>query len=444
MITLIIIGYTPNLTYSSSQTLIYVNPSSTLVKVGENFTINVDVQNAPEFNVFGFKLSYNTSVLDVLKVEQKLPWTCVYEVSEADGNIDAYGMGSNIGGNQTLASITFNATSIGRSALDLYQTYLVLNTIEIQHSSIDGYAYVGTLSINLMTDKNSYYLEHIVQINGTLHADGLQICDGLIAIELQNSNSEHMIFRTLTTGGISPIYRKITILTVFPCDKYGNPKNTFSAGTPLYFNATLKNLSQEDLPVRLAAIVYSADGRPIGYATMKTSCFASGTTMSWRPIIDLPSTAANGIATIYVNAYSDYPSEGGTPYCPEKNATFLLSSSVAGSGSVPPSLSENGTYFTAFRLPLGKGLGPFKVYVSSEYSTQKAYNLKTFNATLQGDIDGDGFVYVNDLDAFGRAWYTRLGEDPNYNPKADFDGDGIIYVDDLDIFGRNWYKKAWE
>jgi hypothetical protein len=67
----------------------------------------------------------------------------------------------------------------------------------------------------------------------------------------------------------------------------------------------------------------------------------------------------------------------------------------------------------------------------------------TIKIKIQGDVDGDGFVYVDDLDLFGRAWYTNL-EDPNYNPEADFDGDGTIYVTDLDIFGRNWYKTAWE
>jgi hypothetical protein len=61
--------------------------------------------------------------------------------------------------------------------------------------------------------------------------------------------------------------------------------------------------------------------------------------------------------------------------------------------------------------------------------------------TLAGDFDGDGFVYVDDLNIFGWAWYTRLG-DPNYNPLCDFDNDGLIYVDELDVFGRNWYKHA--
>lgn len=61
---------------------------------------------------------------------------------------------------------------------------------------------------------------------------------------------------------------------------------------------------------------------------------------------------------------------------------------------------------------------------------------------LLGDIDRDGFVYVNDLDLFGKAWYTRLG-DPNYNPDCDFDNDGFIWVNDMDVFGRNWCKKAW-
>jgi hypothetical protein len=60
--------------------------------------------------------------------------------------------------------------------------------------------------------------------------------------------------------------------------------------------------------------------------------------------------------------------------------------------------------------------------------------------TIAGDLDCDGFVFLTDLDIFGRSWYKALG-DPDYNPNCDFDGNGQVFLSNLDIFGRNWYSS---
>jgi hypothetical protein len=53
-------------------------------------------------------------------------------------------------------------------------------------------------------------------------------------------------------------------------------------------------------------------------------------------------------------------------------------------------------------------------------------------AAVRGDLDGDGDVDANDLQAF-RAVLGKSQGDPGFNPAADFDGDGRITINDLRI-----------
>jgi hypothetical protein len=425
-------------TYSSSQTLIYVTPPLVLTEVGENFTINVDVENAPDFNSFSFQLKYNTSILDTLEVEIQVPLACEYAVNETNGNILVYGWSvtSTVSGNLTLASIKFNATLMGRSNLDLYDTYFTIEGSEIQHDSIDGYMDTNlTLSINVGTDKDFYYPEHIIQVNGTLYIGGFLISDGLVAVELDDPDHEPILFRTLTTGEIGQENWKIKI------PKFDVLQSSVIAGYNVYLNITVENLSEDNLPLVIAFTLYDVDGYPIGYTYIQDPCFVNGTTMWYECSICTPDTAPNGTATLYANVYSGFPRVNGTPYCLEKSASFLILSSIPSEGTSIPPQNGNESYYTAFKLPLGKGYGTFNVHVSSEYKMRKAYSQTAFNATLLGDIDRDGVVYLNDLDLFGRAWYTSEG-DSNYNPDCDFDNDGLVYLTDLNAFGKNWYKQA--
>jgi len=56
------------------------------------------------------------------------------------------------------------------------------------------------------------------------------------------------------------------------------------------------------------------------------------------------------------------------------------------------------------------------------------------------DIDGDGKVYVGDLDIIGRALNACEGSS-SYNPKADFDGDGCVTNTDYNFLSKYWYKN---
>jgi hypothetical protein len=53
-------------------------------------------------------------------------------------------------------------------------------------------------------------------------------------------------------------------------------------------------------------------------------------------------------------------------------------------------------------------------------------------AAVRGDLDGDGDVDANDMQAF-RAVLGKSQGDPGFNSAADFDGDGRITINDLRI-----------
>jgi len=54
-----------------------------------------------------------------------------------------------------------------------------------------------------------------------------------------------------------------------------------------------------------------------------------------------------------------------------------------------------------------------------------------------GDINRDGIIDDQDSNLMQAAWRSKPG-DPNWNPDADLDGDGKIYVNDLNILGRHY------
>ncbi|MGQ9460581.1 MAG: dockerin type I domain-containing protein [Candidatus Bathyarchaeaceae archaeon] len=70
--------------------------------------------------------------------------------------------------------------------------------------------------------------------------------------------------------------------------------------------------------------------------------------------------------------------------------------------------------------------------------TSFSFNILITGGTrLPGDVNGDGKVDWEDLEALGRAYGSKPG-DPNWNPEADFDANGAVNSRDLGILGANY------
>jgi hypothetical protein len=151
---------------ASGSTIVSVFPQQNLVKVGQTFAIDVNVENISGLQGFDFSLKYPSTILNVSKVEEgpflarfgptfvaKLEIQEDYEMccGRVWLAVVIYGDGF-ADGSGTLATITFTATAVGEGELDLFsdppyrsdQIKLVTcGPQPIPHSVVDGYVVVS-------------------------------------------------------------------------------------------------------------------------------------------------------------------------------------------------------------------------------------------------------------------------------------------------------------
>jgi len=144
-----------------------VHPDESYVKVGQVFTIDINVTNVFGLQGFDFCLRYDTTILDALGIEEgsflrSFGPTFIAKLEIMDDYtlftgriwlaVAIYGDGF-ANGSGTLATITFNATVPGEGALDVYsdhpyrsdQVKLVTCGPEpIPHTVKDGYVVVSS------------------------------------------------------------------------------------------------------------------------------------------------------------------------------------------------------------------------------------------------------------------------------------------------------------
>jgi len=94
---------------------------------------------------------------------------------------------------------------------------------------------------------------------------------------------------------------------------------------------------------------------------------------------------------------------------------------------------------------LGSYSASYTLNLSDEYivgATNQVLTLQLLGTVvdvLAGDLDGDGFVGLDDLDIVLGSWNETV---PSGNPLADPSGDGFVGLDDLDIILGDWNAGA--
>ena len=294
------------------------------------------------------------------------------------------------------------------------------------------------LNLTVKTDKPSYYIGEYVFVYGNLTEDDTPIQDGLIALEV-NGPYGTLVVRTLTTN-VTPIANWLLNVTdVTPCDQNGNPKESFQKGTLAYFNVTVRNNDIEMRHILVTVNVYDQSQAPLSVASFE-GVVQQNSTFSVIMSVPISKTAETGTATVYANAYSEWPKHGGKAYCPEKSKTLQIINGGT-QASVTTLNEQEGNYNTTFKLSSEEPLGTYTVHVTSMYQWATASNSTQFEVSIQGDANGDGRVDGVDQGLLSKHW---LGEDvepptvPPYNGAVDFNGDGIIDGGDQGIMGKNW------
>lgn len=145
LFTFLLVLASAQLATAASVTTLYVDSEvDIVVHEGEVFTVDINIDNVADLSAFGFKLSYNTTMLDALDAV-KGPFPSVSyvttEIYEPEGYVWIYGSCASADGSGTLATITFNVTyADGRTCtLHLFDTALYDSAIQpIDHVTLDG------------------------------------------------------------------------------------------------------------------------------------------------------------------------------------------------------------------------------------------------------------------------------------------------------------------
>jgi len=303
---------------------------------------------------------------------------------------------------------------------------------------INPFPYVSSsLNLTVKTDKPSYNIGEYVCVYGNLTLNNTTVQDGLIALEV-NDPYRTLVVRTLTTNTTPTADWLVNVTDVTPCDEYGNPKESFQKETLAYFNVTVSNNDIEMRWVLVTANVYDESQAPLGVAGFQ-GVVKENSTFSVIMGVPIPETAETGNATVYANAYSEWPRTGGKPYCPEQSETFEITNGSTQTSSLPIKEQEiEGNYNTTFKLSFGEPVGTYTVHVTSIYQGQTAANSTQFEVNIKGDANGDGSVDGSDFFILLQAW----GTSPPSDPRADFNGDGSVDGSDFFILLQNWGYEA--
>jgi len=116
----------------------------------------------------------------------------------------------------------------------------------------------------------------------------------------------------------------IEVLKVEPVDQYGNPKTVYRKGEEMYFKVTMQNIAWASKIVTLTVTVYDECNVPIGQLALQDWIINPATSILSIAGLPIPPWTLIQIATVYANAYTALPILGGTPYCPEVYATFMV------------------------------------------------------------------------------------------------------------------------
>jgi len=144
------------------ETAVCVDPSTNDVSVGDTFVINVSLADDVWLQEFEFYLGYNTTILDSLNAWVYSPYEAPFEpqINDTEGYVHVFAIHEgpipsalSVSESFPLASVTFKATAVGSSFLDLYGIILIggLGTW-IDYTTVNGFVTVSSAIITVPDD----------------------------------------------------------------------------------------------------------------------------------------------------------------------------------------------------------------------------------------------------------------------------------------------------
>jgi hypothetical protein len=122
--------------------------------------------------------------------------------------------------------------------------------------------------------------------------------------------------------GTITVTSPVRIAEVIPCNQTGYPKDAFKLGTLAFFKVTINSTALIPQNTLITINLYDNASITIGVESIQGPLLPGTSTYIFG--LSIPSTATIGTATIYACAYTDWPSQGGFPHCPEMPATLEI------------------------------------------------------------------------------------------------------------------------
>ena len=386
------------------------SPSPFMVAIDENFSIYVEIRNAPLFASFSINIAYDNTTLAPYNVSLLVPWVGGGGINPTTQRIkvDAYTFSNILEGNQTLVRIDMAGIARGNTTLAWDGTEIKdPDFVPIPHTSINGtIEIVGHADLTVTTDQPAYHLGSNATFYGNLTLDDVPEAT-LIGIEARTQEGTKLI-RTVESGYIPPTTWPIEVLNFYPSDEFGNPQSGFWAGFPGYVTVEISSHSNETLPMLIAVDIFDKYNSSFGIALRQSTLLPQAFNQTSILPLPLSNQLANGTAQAYLSVLSDWPRNGGYPYCPERSTSFQF---LGGSTTVPPSFPPNiqndtSNFNLTFKLPNSGGLAKWTIYASTFYKAQHLQAQKQFVAANLF-VDDDGSADYTTIQAAINAAATR-------------------------------------
>ena len=346
------------------------------------FTINITVTDVVDLYSWQVGMTFNATVVEVLSLVEgpflRQGGTTIMTrgtIDNTNGIVHRHafsltGPVPGVTGNGTLATITFKLKNYGNSTLHLIDVILLDSTLtEIPYNTTDGYFEVEQPPLDVYTQKaglgpmapgSAFSPGESVTLRGYVCYEGIPVMAVNVGFQVNDPTESVILARVAATDvsgvatisftlPLSPVFGTykaiatarvferdfsdnlgfdvgwiVEIVSVIPCDVYGNPKTGFVRGDMTYFRVIVKNIALEPQMALVTVNAFDVGNVSIGVASRK-ELIASGTS-SYILNVEIPTWAEPGYpATVKANAYTDWPELGGVAYCPEVSATFEIS-----------------------------------------------------------------------------------------------------------------------
>jgi len=177
---------TATLESTSLEASVYVDPSTTIVEVYQEFSVNISISNVADLYGWEFKLKWNSTLLEALDVTEGgflkgyNDTLFVINMNNTEGYIRAactlIGSIPGVNGSGILATVKFYVETSEEGILDLYDTKLVSSTEQpIEHTAIDGYYYPSVHDVAIINLTASATTINVTAENQGTHTETFNV-----------------------------------------------------------------------------------------------------------------------------------------------------------------------------------------------------------------------------------------------------------------------------